>query len=301
MKKSLRPFNRFLVNLGILFVLGAGDLFAQVDTNSTMGWGNGFVKTNGQYVTIGTIKIKTNSPLNTDYFKRFKWRSDGLLKLHNSGQSNATDLVVDGAWALIRDYPKQAEGYQCIMSAIEDYGYEGKPAKSRALAEQLIASSAPENYRLWTEGFLNRLDSQRKPVALQFTAVDGREIDLAKMKGKVELVDFWGTHCGPCVAELPRVKAALDKFHNQGFEVIGISCDTDKEELLKYVKQHDISWPQYFDGKQQNENKFTVEFGIDGIPHMFLVDKRGLLRFDDVRAWGGDTNFEGKIESLLAE
>ena len=127
------------------------------------------------------------------------------------------------------------------------------------------------------------------------------------MRGKVILVDFWGTHCGPCVAELPRVKEAFERFHGQGFEVVGISCDTQRKELEEYVKQQGISWPQYFDGKQQSDNKFTVEFGIDGIPHMFLVDRKGFLRFDNVRArdgvhsYGDTTSFEEKISKLLAE
>jgi hypothetical protein len=66
-------------------------------------------------------------------------------------------------------------------------------------------------------------------------------------------------------------------------------------------------WPQNFDGKSQEDNKFTVEFGIDGIPHMFLVDKKGLLRFDNVRASdkyhpkGETISFEEMITKLLAE
>jgi peroxiredoxin len=235
------------------------------------------------------------------------WRDDQLMKIAGSGASNAMDLMVEGAWGLVKDYPDRANGYQNITMAIEDYEYDGKTAKSRALADELLASSAPEKYKLWTKGFLNRLDSRGRPVSLQFTAVDGREVNLAQMQGKVVLVDFWGTHCGPCVAELPRVKAAWENFHAQGFEVIGISCDTDKKELENYVKQHGISWPQYFDGKQQNDNKFTVAFGIDGIPHMFLVDKKGFLRFDNVRAsdkyhaQGDTTSLEEKIAGLLAE
>jgi len=307
MKKSLRIVNHSFVCIGIIVVLVAGRLFAQTGTNSTTGWGNGFVKTNGQYVIIGNMMYDTNSPLNTDEFKHFMWRDYELMKIANSSSSNATDQLVEGAWALVKDYPQRANGYQSIMMAIEDYEYEGKPAKSQALADELIASSAPEQYKLWAKGFLNRLYSRGKPVSLQFKAVDGRDVGLAQMRGKVVLVDFWGTHCGPCVAELPRIKAAYDKFHSQGFEVIGISCDTDLKELEDYVKQHDISWPQYFDGKQQDDNKFTVAFGIDGIPHMFLVDKKGLLRFDNVRASdtyhakGDTTSIEEKIAKLLAE
>lgn len=307
MKNSLWIFNNPFVRTGIFVALVTVGLLAHAETNSTTGWGNGFVKTNGEFVTIGGIMVETNSPLNTDYFKLFMWKEDQLMRIAESGASNATDLLVEGAWGLAKDYPKEANGYQGIMLAVEHYEYEGRPDKSRALAEKLVASSAPEKYRLWAKGSLNRLNSHDKPVSLKFMAVDGREVDLAKMKGKVVLVDFWGTHCGPCVAELPRVKAALAKFHAQGFEVIGISCDTNQKELENYVKRHDISWPQYFDGKQQNDNKFTVEFGIDGIPHMFLVDKKGLLRFDHVRARddahlkGDTTGFEDKIAKLLAE
>jgi len=64
---------------------------------------------------------------------------------------------------LIKDYPDRENGYQDITMAIEEYEYDGKPAKSRALADEFIASSAPEKYKLWTKGFLNRLDSRGKP------------------------------------------------------------------------------------------------------------------------------------------
>ena len=266
-----------------------------------------FVQTNGEYVKIGNIMVKTNSPLNTTEFQQFRWRNQQLLKIMGSEATNRTDLFVEGARQLIKDFPKEANGYQDIMMAVEDYEFEGKTDKARALADELAAGSTPERFRLWGKGFLNRLDSHGKPVSLKFSAVDGRDVDLNKMRGKVVLVDFWGTHCGPCVEEIPRVKAAFEKFHLQGFEVIGISCDTDKKELEEYLRQHAIPWPQYYDGKQQEENKFTVGFGIDGIPHMFLVDKKGLLRFDNVRARddvhpkGDAISFEDKISKLLAE
>jgi peroxiredoxin len=307
MKKSPRNFGRWFVHIGIVVVLAAENLFAQAGTNSVPAMDKDFVKTNGEDVTIGNITFKTNSPANTDEFKQFKWREHVLMKIAISGASNATDLLVEGARGLIKDYPDRANGYEDIMMAIEDYEYDGKPAKARALADELIASSAPERFKLWAKGFLNRLDSSGKPVSMQYTAVDGREVDLASMKGKVVLVDFWATTCRPCMAELPRVKAAYDKFHGQGFEILGISCDTDKERLEKFLKEKGLPWPQYFDGKQQEDNKFTVGFGIDGIPHMFLVDKKGFLRFDNVRARdnfhpkGDTTSFEEKVSKLLAE
>jgi peroxiredoxin len=266
-----------------------------------------FVRTNDGWVAIDNIMVETNSPLNTAYFKQFKWREYELTQILRSKSTNALDLFVEGSWQLAKDYPKEVNGYQNIMMAMEDYEYKDAPEKSRALAEKLIASSAPDKFKLWTKGFLNRLDMRGKPMDLKFTAVDGRTVDLKEMQGKVVLVDFWATRCGPCVKELPLVKAAWDKFHDQGFEIIGISCDTDKTELEEYTKVHGIPWPQYFDGKQQNDNKFTVNFGIDGIPHMFLVDRHGLLRFDNVRASNKFhpehdlMSFEEKIALLLSE
>ena len=276
-------------------------------TNPKVTMDKNFVQTNGEFVKIGGIMVKTNSPLNTDYFKQLMWREQQLLKIMDSDATNRIDRFVVGARQLIKDYPKEANGYQDLMGAMDAYQYDGARAKARALADELAAGSAPENFKLWAKGFLNRLDSSDKPIRMQFTAVDGREVDLSKMRGKVVLVDFWATTCGPCVAELPRVKAAYDRFHADGFDVIGISCDTDKTRLEGYVKQHGIVWPQDYDGKQQDDNKFAVEFGIDGIPHMFLVDKKGRLRFDNVRATDkyhakGDTSsFEEKVSKLLAE
>ena len=215
-----------------------------------------------------------------------------LLKIIDSNLPDRMERFVNGAWALSKDYPNRANGYQCIMMAITDYPFLGKPDRARALAQELIDSSAPDTFKLWAKGFLYRMDSIGKPVTLKFTAVDGGEVDLKKMKGKVVLVYFWESD-----QEFPKVKAAYDKFHGQGFEVIGIYCYTDKERMNQFLKENDLPWPQYFDGQN---GKFTQEFGIDGIPHLLLVDKKSCLRFDDVDVRTG-SDFENKVAKLLSE
>ena len=114
------------------------------------------------------------------------------------------------------------------------------------------------------------------------------------MKGKVVLIEFWATDCPPCVAALPALKDIYKKFRAQGLEVIGISCDTEKAKLGKFIKRKRVPWPQYFDGKSQMDNRIAQAFGINGIPHMMLVDKQGCLRYD--REWDED-----KISRLLAK
>jgi len=132
-----------------------------------------------------------------------------------------------------------------------------------------------------------------RPLDISFQAVDGRDVDLSKMHGKVVLVDFWATWCPPCVAEVPSVKAAYDKLHSRGFEVVSISADENKEDLLAFISKKNLEWPQYFDGR---EGKLSTRFGINEIPAMWLIDKTGKVR--DVE---GIEDLIGKVEKLLAE
>lgn len=116
-----------------------------------------------------------------------------------------------------------------------------------------------------------------KPIDLKFTAMDGREVDLAKLRGKVVLIDFWATWCGPCVAEFPDIKKTYEKFHDKGLEIIGISLDDDKQDLLNFLKKNGPApWPQYFDGKGWN-TEMSFKFAINAVPTYFLIDKKGNL------------------------
>jgi hypothetical protein len=97
------------------------------------------------------------------------------------------------------------------------------------------------------------------------------------------------------VEGLPKVKAAYDKNRTNGFEIVGISMDQDKDILTGFVAENKMPWPQYFDG-QGEQNKFAVKFGVDRFPEMWLVDKKGNLR--DINARFG---LDGKVTKLLAE
>lgn len=122
----------------------------------------------------------------------------------------------------------------------------------------------------------------------------GKPLDLSAYAGKVVLVDFWATWCGPCVAELPNVTAAYEKYHAKGFEIIGISLDKNREALDEFIKKHNMPWRQYFDGLGW-QNKVSSRFGIDSIPATFLVDGQGRIVARDLR---GD-DLDKKLAELL--
>lgn len=140
-------------------------------------------------------------------------------------------------------------------------------------------------------------DLKSKPLDIKFTAVDGREVDLSKMNGKVVLIDFWATWCGPCVAEVPNVVKTYEKLHGKGFEIIGISLDkdNDKGKLESFTKEKNMTWAQYFDGKGW-ENDISTRYGIKSIPAMWLVNKKGMVVSTNARG-----NLEAEVEKLLAE
>lgn len=170
------------------------------------------------------------------------------------------------------------------------------PARYKALLEQLaadplLAVAELAGQQLAVQKRLEDLKS--RPVDLQFTALDGTLVDLATMRGKVVLIDFWAMWCPDCIVSEPNVVATYKKYHAQGFEILGISLDEDKAALLAFAKQNGMVWPQYFDGKKW-DNKISRDFGIRSIPAMWLVDKKGFL----ASTHGGE-DLAGQVEKLL--
>ena len=227
--------------------------------------------------------------------ERFKARMEMVqttvrAKMQQGPEAFQAELEKSGH-DLIKEFPKRNEGYDILLEAAS----QAEGDKARSLAKEIAASNASEETKTRAEGLLTKLDALGKPLPIKFTAIDGREVDLAKLTGKVVLVDFWATWCGPCVAELPNVKEAYNKLHDKGFEIVGISFDKDKSALEKFVADREMKWPQYFDGKMWG-NEYGQKYGINGIPSMWLVDKKGNLR--DMNARGA---LEEKVAKLLQE
>lgn len=141
-----------------------------------------------------------------------------------------------------------------------------------------------------------------KPFELAFEeATSGEPIDMSQLRGKVVVIDFWATWCGPCIAEMPHMKKLYAAYKDKGVEFIGVSLDAPRNEenpardglnlLRNWVKDNNVTWPQYYQGNGW-QSEFSSGWKINSIPAIFIVDQQGRLHSPNAR---------GRLDTLIPE
>ncbi len=177
-------------------------------------------------------------------------------------------------------------------------------AIEKAQMQRAIAQLGPSSFRGQLVQGENR---QREQIGQLFEldfrdAISGAEISMRQFRGKLVVVDFWATSCGPCIAEIPEMRRLYEQFHDQGVEFIGVSRDNAEEDggltdLRNFVAKERIPWPQYHDPLDpegilsgKTSGSFAESWGVAAIPTVFLIDADGMLL---------STNARGQLDTLI--
>ena len=223
------------------------------------------------------VKLKDGKKSESDYTVELK-KFDDLIAAHASEKSDAVAQVLYmKAMLYLQIFDNNAKGVELIKRVKTDYPDTqlGKNVDKilDSMAKQAEAKKKHDEMIAVGKEFP---DFSEKDIS-------GQPLSVASFKGKVVMIDFWATWCGPCRAELPNVISTYKKNHGQGFEIIGVSLDSDREKLDAFLKKQDgMTWAQYFDG-QGWHNKLAEKYGIESIPATVLIGKDGKIIASDLR------------------
>jgi len=202
----------------------------------------------------------------------------------SSGDVKAGQELVEKMAAMLAADPDdmQSAGLAMQLAGAFEHMPDGDEVAAAAYRSfgPVMAKSSNEQIRTMGEGFagtLRRLSLPGHPMEISGTLLSGEPFNPKSLAGKVVLVDFWATWCGPCVAELPNVLEQYEKYHKDGFEVVGISLDQDREALEKFVNEQKLPWPILFEESKGDgwQHPLATYYGISGIPTVILIGRDG--------------------------
>jgi thiol-disulfide isomerase/thioredoxin len=203
-------------------------------------------------------------------------------RMFSTGDLAAAPAIVDKVVAMVAADPDDAQTAGLAIQfagALENLPDDGALAvKAFASLAPLFAKSSNSEVKALAarfEGTMRRLSLPGKPMEIKGTLLDGTAFNQKSLAGKVVLVDFWATWCGPCRAEIPSMKREYEKYHAKGFEVVGVSLDEDRAALEKFVKSEEIPWPILHEPDAEGGNPLARHYGISGIPQLILIGRDG--------------------------
>jgi thiol-disulfide isomerase/thioredoxin len=243
--------------------------------------------------TAAELAAAVNTPADKSIAEAL--RGQALYSLAGDKPKPAQLLAIDETLkAALADYPKNLTARfldGMVLARME------QTDAARQQFEACVAQASPNDPAyIRAKHFAANPDLSYAKMAPAFTvtALDGSKFALDEMGGRVVLIDFWATWCGPCNEELPHMKKIAKEFAGQPLVIISISWDSDPEKWKAFIAKNEMSWVQYRDA----DHELSKAFGIDAIPHYFTIDSSGVLTAEML---GEGSDVEGKLRKLVAK
>jgi peroxiredoxin len=215
----------------------------------------------------------------------------GFDALLAANRGNKSDAVAQVLFTKASVYFQVLEDYDRTVEVLQRAKVDFEGTRVASQAEAMLQQIESQKDML-------RAKAALKPGAAfpEFAAKDlaGAPISVAKFRGKVVLIDFWATWCGPCVEELPNVLAAYAKYHDKGFEIVGVSLDHEESALKAFLTERKMTWPQIYDGKGWR-SELAQKYYVNSIPATYLLDRDGKIVAKNLRG----AALEAQIGRLL--
>lgn len=176
--------------------------------------------------------------------------------------------------SFVEKFPKASDAPEAILQIAIATEFQGDSDVAEKWYQKLIDGypDAPPSPR--ATGALKRIQMTGKPFQLSGQGLAGETVDTSKYRGKVLLVLYWATWCIPCTEDLPQIQELYKKYHGDGFEIVGISLDSDPASIAPYLKQHKVTWPQIHEPGGLDSPPARA-YGVITVPTMFLVGRDG--------------------------
>ncbi len=227
-------------------------------------------------------------------FRLIQARYAASMEAPDADPQKLQDAWFESLAKFVEDHPRAAEAAEALLQLAFRDEFEGRDAEAIARYGE-IAKSFPETAQARkATGAIRRLESVGKPLELSGTALDGKQVSVASLKGRPVLVHFWSTDCEPCKVDLAQIRDLQGKFGPQRFACVGVAVDSDREKLVKFLSGKPLPWPQLHE-RGGLDSRLAEEFGILALPTMILVAADGTVADRNVSI----TDLERKLADLL--